>query len=227
MGPSITSHAEPALGQALRAPRAAAVAGVIFSVLMVVALVTIRIASPDNPATLGTWLLDPTLRRAVRFALNLVPFAGVAFLWFMGVIRNRLGKLEDQFFATVFFGSGLIFVTSLFAAAAIEGASLEQITSGNGPFHNIETYDFVRRLARAVLNVFAIKMAAVFMFSTCAIALRTAILPRWVAYSGFACGLVLLLVITNWKWIALIFPLWILLVSAQILVADLRHGPEN
>ncbi len=55
-------------------------------------------------------------------ALNLVPFAGVAFLWFIGVLRDRLGQQEDRFFATVFFGSGLLFLAMLFAAAAVIGA---------------------------------------------------------------------------------------------------------
>jgi hypothetical protein len=66
-----------------------------------------------------------------------------------------------------------------------------------------------------LLNVFGIKMAGVFMFSTCTIALRTAIFPRWLAFSGFGCGLVLVIGITNWQWIALIFPAWMLLVGAQ------------
>jgi hypothetical protein len=141
----------------------------------------------------------------------------------MGVLRNRLGKLEDQFFATVFLGSGLLFVASLFAAAALAGAFSAEPPSDVERFPNIETYDFVRRLIHALLNVFAIKMAAVFMFSTCTIALRSGFLPRWIAFSGFACGLVLLGAITNWDGTPLIFPLWLLLVSAWILVVDLRR----
>jgi predicted RND superfamily exporter protein len=85
---------------------------------------------------------------------------------------------------------------------------------------NNEIYYFARRVSYTFLNVFAIKMAGVFMFTTCTIALRTAILPRWVAFSGFVFGVALLVVISNWLWIALLFPLWILLVSTQILVWD-------
>ena len=36
-----------------------------------------------------------------------MPFAGIASLWFMGVVSDRIGFLEDQFFSTVFFDSGL------------------------------------------------------------------------------------------------------------------------
>jgi hypothetical protein len=70
------------------------------------------------------------------------------------------------------------------------------------------------------------KMAGVFMISTCTIGLRTAIFPRWVAFSGYACALVLLVVIANWRWITLVFPIWMLLVSAAILLTEFqsRHA---
>ena len=203
----------------LTPPRAAAVAGIIFSALMIGSLGVIRVAVPADPTKPGIWLTDSTLRNAVRLALNLVPFAGIAFLWFIGVLRNRLGALEDQFFATVFLGSGLLFVGSLFASAAVAGALVET-APGNIQQAGNEIYYFARRVSYTFLNVFAIKMAGVFMFSTCTIALRTAIFPRWVAFSGFVCSVALLVVISNWLWIALLFPLWILLVSTQILVAD-------
>src|SRR5215471_3694353 len=88
----------------LTTPRAAAVAGVVFSALMFVDLAIVRITIPYDPDEPGIWLMDPARRNAVRFALNLIPFAGIAFLWFVGVLRDRLGVLEDRFFATVFFG---------------------------------------------------------------------------------------------------------------------------
>jgi len=223
LGPSLSNDPRAVPSGGLRPPRAAAVAGIIFSVLMVLSLGIIRTAAPAGLSDHG-WLTDPVMRRLLSLALNMVPFAGVAFLWFIGVLRSRLGKLEDQFFATVLLGSGLMFVASLFGAAAISGALLEEATSPHGHLLSVETYVLARRVAHALLNVFAVKMAAVFTFSTCAIVLRTAILPRWLAFSGFACGLVLLLVITNWEWIVLLFPLWLLLVSTHVLVADLRHG---
>ncbi len=211
-----------ASSRSLTPPRAAAFAGIIFAALMVASIGIVRLTLPDDLASPGIWLTDSSGRNAVRLALNLVPFAGVAFLWFIGVLRNRLGALEDQFFATVFLGSGLLFVGSLFASAAAAGALL-QVTPTVKIQQADEIYYFVRHLSYTFLNVFAIKMAGAFMFSTCTIALRTALFPSWIAFSGFLGGVVLLLVISNWLWIALLFPLWILLVSAQILVADRRQ----
>jgi hypothetical protein len=204
----------------LTPPRAAAFAGIIFAALMIASMGIVRVTLPDDLASPGIWLSDSNGRKAVGLAMNLVPFAGIAFLWFIGVLRNRLGALEDQFFATVFLGSGLLFVGSLFASAAAAGALLEITPTVNIQQADDEIYYFVRHLSYTFLNVFAIKMAGAFMFSTCTIALRTALFPRWVAFSGFLCGVLLLVVISNWLWIALLFPLWILLVSAQILVAD-------
>jgi len=206
--------------QTVAAPRAAAVAGVIFAVLMILSLVLMRLAAPADPAEPVGWLTGPGRRYALRVALHMVPFAGVAFLWFVGVIRSRLGAQEDQFLATVVLGSGLLFIACLFGAAALTGGLSDAIDAGHVQLRHSETYDFAIRTGNVLLNVFAIKMAGVFMFSTCTIGLRTAILPRWVAFVGYACGLVLLLVITDWEWIALLFPLWVLLVSIVTLTAE-------
>jgi hypothetical protein len=212
---------------ALAPPRAAAIAGVIFAVLFSVGLGLIRLAVPADPSEPGSWLGDPARGNALGLALNLIPFAGIAFLWFMGVLRNRLGAQEDQFIATVFLGSGLLFVASLFDMAATAAGLLEAVSSGNIRLPNSEAYYAGRGTSYVLMNVFGIKMAGVFMFSTCTMALRTGILPRWLAYLGYACGVTLLLIITNWEWIALLFPLWILLVSAYVLVADRRQRHEQ
>jgi hypothetical protein len=108
-----------ATNQALAPPRGAAIAGVIFSVLMIISLGLVRYTVPTDLSASNIWLAEPDRRNAIRLALDLVPFAAIAFLWFIGVLRNRLGELEDQFFATVFFGSGLLFVASLFTTAAV------------------------------------------------------------------------------------------------------------
>ena len=210
------------------APRGAAIAGVIFSLLMIVALGIVRSAVPGDLTQADVWLTDPDRRAALRFALALVPFAGIAFLWFMGVLRNRLGELEDKFFATVFLGSGLLLVACLFGASAMSAALIEVAAAGNLRSPDSATLFFGRRAIDALVNLFVMKMAGVFMISTCTIGLRSGIFPRWIAFAGYACALVLLLVIANWKWIQLVFPLWMLLVSMQILLAEFssRHAGE-
>ena len=94
----------------------------LFSLLALTAFWLLWISVPADPREPGAWLRSDS--RTVALAINLLPFSGVAFLWFMAVLRDRLGQLEDRFFATVFLGSGLIFVGLLFTAGALVGAIL-------------------------------------------------------------------------------------------------------
>src|SRR5262249_39624482 len=98
------------------------------------------------------------------------------------------------------------------------GALMETMSHAASTPLNRISYNLTRQVVGSSLNVFGIKMAGVFIISTSTIILRTAILPRWIAYLGFACAVVLLLIITNWPWIALVFPSWILIVSVSLLL---------
>ena len=210
-----------ALARPPAAPRMVAISGIIFSLLFIVCLVLIRLAVPADPTDPGEWVADAGFRNWVRVALNLIPFAGIAFLWFMAVLRDRVGLLEDRFFATVFLGSGLLLTAMLFATGAVAGATMESLAVDGRPSAQNATFGFGRRLCYALMNIYLIKMAAVFMFVTSSIGLRTTVLPRWLAFVGFAVGLTLLLAITDFAWIALLFPLWVLLVSAYLLAVEL------
>src|SRR5215467_15882162 len=147
-------------GSSLRTPRAAAVAGIIFSVLLIAALVLLRVSVPAHPAVPGAWLTDSRRRAAVAIALNLIPFAGIAFLWFVGVLRDRIGEREDRFFATVFLGSGLLFVGMLFVGAATAGALVASASRSAPPGSG--TLALGRNVATSLLNVYSMRMAAVF-----------------------------------------------------------------
>jgi len=204
---------------ALRTPRAAAFAGIVFSVLLISSLVLLRVSTPANPGNAGTWLTDSGRRAAVSIALNLVPFAGIAFLWFIGVIRDRIGGREDRFFATVFLGSGLLFVGMLFVAAAVAGgiimASASASRSSGVPGADILALG--RNATSILLNVYAMRMAAVFTLTTVTIARRTAIVSRWLVAAGVVTAVVLLFGVGISAWVELLFPLWVLALSIDIL----------
>jgi hypothetical protein len=112
-------------------PRAAAAAGILFSLLLGLAITLINVSAPSNPATAGDWLTDPARRAATAVALNLVPFAGIAFLWFIGVVRDRIGQREDRFFASVFLGSGLLFVAGNAATTRLCVSSVSPLKTGH------------------------------------------------------------------------------------------------
>jgi hypothetical protein len=207
--------------QAIRTPRAAAVAGIVFSVLLTTTFVLVRWAVPKDPDAARDWFTDGGRRDALVLALNLLPFAGIAFLWFIGVLRDRMGANEDRFFATVFLGSGLLFVAMLFTCGAVAGGLVLSFgdTSGAPP---TELWSFGRRVTLSLLTVYALRMAAVFTISTTTIAGRLGLVPRWLVFFGMATGLVLLFTAGWVPWLELIFPLWVFVLSTYILVASFR-----
>ena len=209
-------------GSPLRTPRAAAVAGILFSVLLISALVLLKISVPSRPEVPGTWLTDSRRRAAVAVALNLVPFAGIAFLWFIGVLRDRIGDREDRFFATVFLGSGLLFVAMMFVAAAIGGGIIASATSG---VPAAGTLALGRNVTSLLLNVYAMRMAAVFTLTAVTIARRTQIVSRWLTVAGLVTAVLLLVAVSFSGWVELLFPAWILALSVDVLAAGRAGRP--
>src|SRR5215472_14545080 len=200
----------------LKTPRAAAIAGILFSVLLLGILWLLRISVPDDPREPGAWLKSHT----VGLAINLVQFAGIAFLWFIGVLRDRLGASEDKFFATVFFGSGLLFLGMLFAAAAVAGALIISFETAPAQLIESATFHFARAAAYSMMNVYTIKMAGVFMVTTSTIAIYTGFAPRWIAILGYLLALLLLFGSYYLSWSFVVFPLWVLVMSIYICVDD-------
>jgi len=212
-----------AAGRALRTPRSAAVAGIAFSVIFTVALVFVRAAVPSDPSDSGRWLSDSSGRHSVLFALGLVPFAGIAFLWFVGVVRDRVGEAEDKFFATVFLGSGLLFVGMLFVASAVAAGLVASAGNDAGSLLSSGAWEAGRHTSYE-LTIYAMRMAAVFTIATSTILLRTGLAPRWLIASGYAIAAVLLFAVGFFAWVELAFPVWVLTLSVYVLIADFRRG---
>jgi hypothetical protein len=206
----------------LKTPKSAAVAGIVFSLLMFTIFGLLRRSIPVDPLESGAWLTADT--KTVALALNLVPFAGVAFLWFIGVLRDRLGQQEDRFFATVFLGSALLFLVMLFAAAAVIGAVM-LLASKAEPDELISStiFHYARAAAYILNNVYATKMAAVFMISTSTVVIYTGIAPRWLAIIGYLLALMLLIGSYYIGWGFVILPAWVFLISVYILIDNLRR----
>ena len=200
-----------------RTRRSAAIAGIVFALLLLTAVALIRygIGSAD-PSAIET---DPQRQDLVRLGLHIVPFAGIAFLWFIGVVRDQLGEVEDRLFSTVFLGSGVLFVGLLFQGA-VTTSSLITMVARQEP--DVGLWLFGRDSAQTLISVYALRMAAVFVLSVSTVGIRTAAVPRWIAYLGYATALVLLVAAGEHKWVQLIFPVWVLLLSVVILLTRPR-----
>ena len=205
----------------LKTPNAAAIAGLLFSLLLIAAFALLRISVPADLQEPGAWL--HTDSQPVALAMNLVPFAGIAFLWFIGVLRDRLGEMEDRFFATVFFGSGLVFLGMLFLASALVDGVLMAFAAKPEEMIGSATFQFARAAVYATINVYMVKMASVFMITTSTIAIYTGIAPRWLAIFGYALALLLLLGSYYISWSFIVFPMWVALISISILIDNLRR----
>ncbi|MFI5618026.1 hypothetical protein [Streptomyces sp. NPDC051567] len=201
---------EESTGGRLRTPRSAGTAGVVFAVLLAAAIVLMRIAIPSGNGAEA--VIGPDRIWAVRVALEIVPFAGISFLWFTGALRSLAGEAEDRFVATVFLGSGLVFVATLFGAAAAAGTVLEESAPS----------DFGRHYAYTLLATYGMRMAAVFVFTASAIGRRLGVFPRPLVLTGYLAGLVLTVVGSGVPWSELVFPAWALLVSLHVLRAGSR-----
>ncbi|ORA50683.1 hypothetical protein BST22_15915 [Mycolicibacterium chubuense] len=221
------THASGRQLRSLTTPRAAALAGVLFAVLFGTVLVVLRTSLPPG-GELGSQWVDGTSAR-LKLAVVLMPFSGIAFLWFIGVLRDGLGRLEDQFFTTVFLGSGLLFLAMIFASTAV-GAGLlasKQFVAEAGA--RTEVAAFGQGLLVALANTYALRMAAVFMMSLATIWLRTRLMPRWLVVVTYLVAVAVLVASDVSPWTTVAFPVWVLLVSLLLLFtpAASTHLPDR
>jgi hypothetical protein len=187
------------------------VAGVVFSLLFGTALVLIRLALPEGAEAGSQWLIEGSTN--LKVAATIVPFAGIAFLWFMGVVRDGLGRYEDKFFSTVFIGSGLLFLAMMFVAIGV-GAGLERSNAAGDP----GVAAFGQMVLLTMTKTYALRMAAVFMISLATIWLKTGLMPRWLVGVTYFVAVGLLLASDISMWLTLAFPIWVLVVSVLLLV---------
>lgn len=202
--------------QALRTPRGVAVAGILFAVVFSISIILLRSALPKEPFADVEWVRQEAGR--MRVALFLIPFAGIFFLWFMGVVREYMGNLGDWFFSTLLIGSGVLFLAMIFVAVVVAGAILDGVPEGGSQSLSTETVGFGRSIMLEASGVYAVRMAAVFMIALGTVGLKTGLMPKWLWILTYILA-VLLLVVTNQNlWFTLIFPAWVLLVSIRMLV---------
>jgi hypothetical protein len=224
MAPDATKGARSLTGDPLRTPKAAAIAGMIFSTLLLAIFLLLRMSVPADPQDASGWRGSSS--SSVAVAVNLVPFAGIAFLWFIGVLRDRLGRLEDRFFATVFLGSGLLFLAMLFTAAALVAALLTAFAAEPGQKLDSWSYHFARAAIYNIVNIYMTKMTGVFMITTSTMAVYTGFAPRWLAIFGYALALLVLFGSYQITWSFVVFPVWVFITSTYILIDNIRRSSD-
>jgi hypothetical protein len=214
------------VGRRLETPRAAGIAGLAFAAFFVASILLLRAhpAAGSSAEEIADFYLRRHAGRVALVGLYVMPFAGIAFLWFIAALRSHLGAREDRFFATVFLGSGLLFIAMLFAFSAAAGALLAAVKFQDQPAPTVDAVVLSRAFAFAFLFVFGVRAAAVFMLVVSTIGLRTGLLPRWLVFAGYATGFVFLFTVTYVELMVLLFPAWVVAVSTVILWSSWTRG---
>ena len=211
--------------RSLRTPRAAAIAGILFAVLYSTSWILIRLAIPGDALEVSDWLDQQA--KNLSLAMSLVPFAGISFLWFMGVVRDRMGHQEDQFFSTLFSGSGYLYLGLTFASAAAIGSVLVLYVSDPSSLTDSGIYSLALVASNRLNSVYAMRMAGMFMFVLGTIWVRTGVMPRWLALVTYLLAAVLLISIGFTPWVILVFPAWVFAISVAILILNYRRIQEQ
>jgi hypothetical protein len=205
----------------IRSPRSAALAGILFSMLMVASMLLVS-GSPQASTDLASPEFLDARTRSVTLGLNLIPFAGIAFFWFTGVIRDHIGDREDRFFATVFLGSGIAFVVLLFIYAAILGAIYGTYSLAANLLVDNDIFIFGFVLVNEIVGNYTLRIAGVYMLSIGTIWTRAEVMPRWLSLLTYLLSLVFVFFAGSIREARFVFPGWVFLTSVYILILNRR-----
>ena len=221
----MTRESEHLFERRLKTPRAAAIAGILFAALYSTSWVLIQLSIPGDALEASDWLARQA--KSLSLAMSLIPFAGISFLWFMGVVRDRMGHHEDQFFSTLFSGSGYLYLGLTFASAAAIGGVLILYASDPRLLNGSGIYSLALVISNRLTSVYAMRLAGAFMTALGTIWVRTGVMPRWLALVTYLLAAVLLVSIGFTPWVVLVFPAWVLGISLAILVLNYRRTQDQ
>ena len=209
----------------VRSIESAAIAGVVYAVFTVIGLYLLRPPADltDSIAAVTTWFEDEGTRARLLVGLNLVTIASVAFLWFVAVIRRRMGDQEDRFFATVFLGSAILYVASFIVGTVALAAPALAYSVADNPAVGEASATLAIGTATGLILVVATRLQAVFMLTTSTLVRQAKVLPNWLAYLGYAGAVGLFVFPLIADPIGLAFPVWVFVVSVTIALT--RPGP--
>jgi hypothetical protein len=209
----------------LASVQAAAVAGIVSAVCWSIGLRGL-LATPALDATdseIIDFYRDPETAVSASVLLQVVVVGTIAFLWFVGVIRSRLGDVEPRLFGTVFLGGAILLAMLIFVGTAALAAPTVLVDVGQQT-PEPGSAAMTRSVAAIVLSVFAPRVAALFMFSTATLGRATGALPTWLVVITYLIGVGQLINVTISQPSIYVVPAWTALVSVVLLVRPPAHG---
>ena len=204
---------------------AAAIAGIVCAVGWSLSLRGL-LASPGidaSDAEIREYYADSSNGSAAVVWLQVLVVATIAFLWFIGVIRGRLGDREPRLFGTVFFGSSILLAALVFLGTAFLSAPAVLLAVGERT-PDPDVVSMTRAGAAVVLSIFAPRIATLVMFSTASVGRATGALPSWLIWLTYVVGVFEFVNVSVATPTVYVVPAWIALVSIVLLV---RRPPQG
>jgi hypothetical protein len=167
-------------------------------------------SAPDDQIV-AYYSSDSHRRWMLAAGLYLMPFAGIAFIWFIVAMRawaRGYIRRENALLSNVQLVAGVIYTALFFIAAAAES-----VTAASAEFSDVIEPDVARlfpEFGRALLLVFAMRMAAMFVLTTTNIMRATRLLPHWFSLAGYVVAIFLLLSASFNPLLVTVFPIWML-----------------
>ncbi len=206
---------------------AAAIAGIVCAIGWSLSLRgLLRAPGVDASDTeIAEYYSDPSVGTSAVIWLQVLVIATIAFLWFVGVIRGRLGDREPRLFGTVFFGASILLAGLVFVGTALLSAPAVLLAvSDRTP--DPDAVSLTRSGAVVVLSVFAPRIATLVMFSTASLGRATGALPTWLVWLTYVVGVVELVNVSIATPTVYVMPAWVALVSIVLLVRRPPHTFE-
>jgi hypothetical protein len=173
--------------------------------------------SDDSNAKVLAWYAKHSHRVGVIVGVFVLMFFGLFLLWFAAGLRQRLrdaegsgGRLSNVALGGAILCVGLVWAGSFALAAVPAGESLGGATAVS----NADVARYLPQIGFGAILVGGMFGAIGLIDAASIVIYRTGVLPRWLAYLGFVCGVVLLFGSLFLPMVAL--PIW--LVAASIAV---------
>ena len=207
-----------------------AAVGAVHAVLFLLSswLLSDRPGPTASTAEITEFYSSEDSRRVLLVGLYLMPFAGIAFIWFVVALRMWIelsSRRVNILLSNVQLVTGIVYVALFFASAASTSVLAASVEFSDGDIDPVVAHQFPQ-FGSTLLIVFALRMAAMFVFTTSTIGRASRVMPGWFAWAGYAVGLFLLLSASLEPWLALVFPVWLLALSGVLLSCARRIPPE-
>jgi hypothetical protein len=205
--------------------------GAVFAILFLISLWLLHAA--PRPSEIDQEFIDfyssDERRKIMLVGLYVLPFSAVAFIWFIASLRQwvaRSAHRGSQMIGTVQLLSGIAFITLALASAAAATMPAALVEMGYDTVDADMARDFPL-YGNALLLVFGVRMAAMFVMTTANIGRASGYMPRWFSIASIIVALVLFLSYSLTVWLAVLFPVWVLALCSLIIFHAYRADPES